>query len=110
MRPLTTPDDLDALLQAPVAILLKHGARCPVSAAARDALMAFEEGDPGIPVAGIEVTGERALSDAIAERTGIRHESPQVMVLVHGAPRWTATKRDISAESIAGALAEVRAS
>ena len=108
MRPLTTPADLDAILEAPVAILLKHGARCPVSAAARDELMTFEQGDPGVPVAGVEVTGERALSDAIAERTGIEHESPQLLVLVNGTPRWTAAKREISAEAIARALAEVQ--
>lgn len=107
MRPITTDADLDALLDAPVALLLKHGARCPVSAAARDELLEFESTGPGVPVAGIEVTGEPGLSRRVTETTGIAHESPQLLVLAHGRPAATLTKREISVRAIAEALREV---
>ena len=32
MRDLTSPDEIDDLLREPEAVLLKHGARCPISA------------------------------------------------------------------------------
>jgi hypothetical protein len=56
MQDVTTPDALDAALTAPEAVLLKHGARCPISAAARDALDAFAADHPDVPVYRVEVT------------------------------------------------------
>jgi bacillithiol system protein YtxJ len=105
MHDVTSPDALDEVLRAPEAVLLKHGARCPISAAARDALDAFAGAHPDVPVYRLEVTGNRALSDQVAERFGVQHESPQAFVLRDGRPVWYAEHFAITAEAVAGHLA-----
>lgn len=101
MHDLTTPNDLDAALGAPEAVLLKHGARCPISAAARDAVALFAAEHPDVPVYGVEVTGHRALSDQLAEQFGVKHESPQLFVLRAGRPVWYAEHYAITPEAVA---------
>jgi bacillithiol system protein YtxJ len=102
MHDVTTRDELDAALQAPEAVLLKHGARCPISAAAREALDAFAAERPGVTIYRLEVTEHRALSDAVAERLGVPHESPQAFVLRDGRPAWYAEHFAITADALAG--------
>lgn len=104
MHDLTTPTELDAALDAPEAVLLKHGARCPISAAARDALTEFAAEHPDVPVYGVEVTGHRALSDQVAERLGVAHESPQAFVLRDGRPVWHAEHFAITPDAVAAHL------
>ena len=101
MRDLTTQDEVDELLRAPAAVLLKHGAHCTVSAAARDEIAIFVAENPEVPVGGIEVTGQRPLSDYIAERLGVAHASPQVFVLSGGEVRWRASHREIRSVALA---------
>lgn len=101
MQDLRSPNDLDAALAAPDAVLLKHGAHCPISAAARDALAAFAAEHPDVLVYGVEVTGYRAVSDLVAERLGVPHESPQVFVLHDGRPVWHAEHFAITSEAVA---------
>ena len=105
MRDLTTQDEVDQLLRAPAAVLLKHGAHCPVSAAARDEIAALVAERPEALVGGVEVTGQRALSDYVAERLGVPHESPQVFVVAAGGVRYRATHREIRTDDIAAQLA-----
>jgi bacillithiol system protein YtxJ len=46
----------------------------------------------------------RDISNAVAEKTGIRHESPQAIVLKNGAPVYHASHFDVSAEAINGEI------
>jgi bacillithiol system protein YtxJ len=105
MQDVTTPQELDALLAAPRAVLLKHGARCPISAAARDVVASLEAGDPSLTVHAVEVTGHRGLSQTVAERLGVPHESPQLFVLRDGRPAWYAEHFDITADAVSSHLA-----
>ncbi|MEJ7809570.1 MAG: bacillithiol system redox-active protein YtxJ [Gemmatimonadaceae bacterium] len=90
----------DALFEASEAVLLKHGAHCIISAGAREEIAAFEEAHPRTEVFAVEVTGQRDLSDQLATRLGVRHQSPQVFVLRRGAVTWHATHHDITAEAL----------
>ena len=80
-------DDLEAALAAshvaPV-ILFKHSETCGVSLMARDGLA--DEPLPA-PVHEVVVQRQRPVSNAMAERLGVRHESPQVFV-VAGVDAW----------------------
>jgi bacillithiol system protein YtxJ len=54
------------------------------------------------------VREDRALSLAVAERTGVRHESPQVICLVGGRASAHASHRDITRETLRRMLPGVR--
>jgi len=100
MLDLTRDADLDAVLGEPEAVLLKHGAHCPISAAARAELKALAARRPDIPIAGLEVTTHLMLSEAVAAWRGVAHESPQAFVLRGGDAVWHATHFDITADAV----------
>ncbi|MEM6646932.1 MAG: bacillithiol system redox-active protein YtxJ [Bacteroidota bacterium] len=84
---LTTDEELgDAIRRSddePV-VLFKHSATCPISSGANQRLTKMAEASE-LPIYRLVVQESRALSDAIEEQFGVRHESPQVLVLVNGA-------------------------
>lgn len=97
---------LDALFaasaQKPV-ILFKHDPYCPISARAfREMARVADD------VAIIDVANDQDIARAIAERTGVRHESPQAIVLRDGAASWSASHGRIKADDVAQAAQAVR--
>ena len=52
----------------------------------------------------IEIQNAREVSNAVAEKTGVRHESPQALLLRDGEVVWNASHGAITVESLAGAL------
>lgn len=76
--------DLEAILRLEKAVLFKHSRSCPVSWAAATQVKRFQEGHPSVPVYTITVQQDRKLSNWIEEQTGIRHESPQVIIFRNG--------------------------
>jgi bacillithiol system protein YtxJ len=105
MQELTTRDAVDDVLRAPEAVLLKHGAHCPISRAARGELQTFTDRQPDVAVYGLEVTEHRDLSDYVAERLGVVHASPQLFVLRDGQPVSRAEHFEISAQRLEQELA-----
>ena len=104
MQNLISQPDVDALIDTDEAILLKHGARCPVSARARDELSAFMASHPDVVVASLEVTANGALSRYAAERLGVEHESPQILLVRRGAVAWHAEHYAITADRLGAQL------
>lgn len=100
--PITERPELDALFQTshqrPV-VLFKHSSLCSVSADT----YAEMSGYPG-RVELIVVQQARGLSDEIETRTGLRHESPQVIVLSQGKPVFHASHWRIKAAAVAQAV------
>ena len=106
MQNLESPQALDGALKAPVAVLLKYSTTCPISANARRELTAFEGRHPDATVYGIDVHRARDLSNEVAGRFGVEHESPQLFVLRGGTPVYTVTHWDISAAELEQQLAD----
>jgi bacillithiol system protein YtxJ len=52
----------------------------------------------------VDVRAQRALSQQIAARSGIRHESPQVIIFRRGLPIWNASHDEITAGELARRL------
>lgn len=81
---LTDPDDLDAAFdrseQEPI-VLYKHSATCGISNRAQRRLGTLVEAADAPPVYEVVVQDARPVSNAIAERLGVRHETPQIIVL-----------------------------
>lgn len=96
---------LEKVLHAEKALLYKHSPICGVSHAAKREIERFVQIHEDILVYAIDVVSERPLSQKAAHRLGIRHESPQAILIVNGRPVWNASHFDITAESLAGAVA-----
>ena len=80
MKTLTSLAGLDALLAEPgPLLLLKHSTRCPISAAALEEVEAFT---PDFVY--LDLLAHRDVSNAIADRLGVPHESPQAILLKGG--------------------------
>lgn len=105
-----TPLDDDAALETALAasheravVVFKHSVSCPVSAFARREVMQLtRDGDP--PVYEIVVQRARALSNAVAARTGIRHESPQAIVFRDGEAIYDASHGRVTADALRRAV------
>ncbi len=99
--PITTEESLDALFtssaQRPV-ILFKHDPSCPISARAYRELDRVEG-----EVALVDVEHDQAIASAVAKRTGIRHESPQVIVVKDVQPVWSASHFNIKTDAVSHA-------
>jgi bacillithiol system protein YtxJ len=52
----------------------------------------------------VNVSRQHDLSEAIEARTGVRHESPQALVLQGGKSVWEASHFSITAEEVRSAL------
>lgn len=84
-------------------LLFKHSRTCPVSHAAHAELQAFRRAHGEVPVRVVVVQDERSLSQAIAAATGVRHESPQALLLHRGGVTWHASHGGITAARLAAA-------
>jgi bacillithiol system protein YtxJ len=100
MRELNSRQEADAAFGCASSIIFKHSTRCPVSASARREMESFTSGGEPVPVYLLDVNACRELSDYVAERTGIEHQSPQVVLLRGGNAEWHASRFDISAHTL----------
>ncbi len=100
MHPIVTDADLDLLLAAPLAVLYKHSPICPTSDAAYEEMLAFRR-HRTVPVYMVDVIHHRPLSRALAERIGVRHASPQAIILRDGVAAWHRSHYEIRAEAMA---------
>lgn len=104
MTQIDTAADLDAAFAAPAALLFKNSMTCPISAAARQEMRQLLDERPDAPLHLLDVNAHKDLSREVARRTGIEHDSPQVILLCNGQPRWFATHYAIHAGEIATEL------
>ena len=62
-----------------------------------------------LPLYVVSVRAQREVSDAITRRFGIRHESPQVLLVHRGAVLWHASHFRVRAAEIQAAVERVAA-
>ena len=95
-------DTVDRLLrksnERPI-VVFKHSNSCSISAVAYREMQQLQS-----EVMLVEVQSARSVSRELAERTGIRHESPQVIVLRNGKAVWNASHFDVNARAVARVL------
>ena len=86
-------------------LLFKHSRTCGISCEALDELHAHvETADPQAAYKLITVQSHRGLSDSAAKRLGIRHETPQAILLKDGRPVWSASHFRITAAALTRAI------
>src|SRR5687767_1819757 len=76
-------------------ILFKHSSTCPISSEAYRRMSQVTN-----EVTLVVVQRARDVSSEIASRTGIRHESPQAIVLRNGEAVWSASHYDITSDAV----------
>jgi bacillithiol system protein YtxJ len=84
----------DASSEKPV-LLFKHSITCPISTDASNQ-MSIVNGDVNIVI----VQSSREISNAIAQRTNIEHESPQAIIIKDGKPIFQASHYGITTDAI----------
>jgi bacillithiol system protein YtxJ len=102
-RTVTSVDDLDRLIsrsEEETVVLFNHDPYCPISARAFSEVQGVDR-----EIAIIDVSRERTVTREIEQRTGVRHESPQVIVLRDGSPVWSASHFAITSDAVDSALA-----
>jgi bacillithiol system protein YtxJ len=99
MHLIVNESDVAALLAAPLAVLYKHSPICSTSGFAYDEMLAFRRLSQ-VPVYLVDVVKHRALSRALAERTGVTHASPQAIILRQGVPAWYRSHFEIEAQAM----------
>jgi bacillithiol system protein YtxJ len=86
-------------------LLFKHSRTCGVSCEAMDELYAhLAERRTEATYKVITVQSHRTVSDCAATRLGVRHETPQAILLRNGKPVWNASHFRITAEALARAI------
>lgn len=80
----------------------KHSTACPVSAAAARVV---ERTDFDLPVYRVDVIEQRRLSDQVAKRYGVRHESPQLLKIERDAATTVLSHHRISPAELARVIA-----
>ena len=92
-------EELASLSQKAPVVVFKHSTACPISAAAYSEMSRFDG-----EVALVEVQRAGRLSKEIAQRTGVAHESPQVLVLRKGKVVWDASHWNVNAAAVQEAV------
>ena len=109
LTPLNDVQSLDAAIaesaDRPV-LLFKHSRYCGVSCEALDELRSHIEtrADGVVSYRMITVQTHRPVSDAVAHRLGLRHETPQAILLRDGKVIWNASHFRITATQLDQAL------
>ena len=104
MKKLSTEQELETVFAEETAVLYKHSTRCPISANAHQDLEGFLAANPDAPLYLVDVHASADLSERIVEKTGIEHQSPQLILLRKGAPSWTRARMEITAEELSEQL------
>jgi bacillithiol system protein YtxJ len=101
-------EDLDRLLaetsDRPL-LLFKHSLTCGTSAEALDELIDHLSADKlDASYAIVTVQSHRELSNAVSKRLGIRHETPQALLIRHGRVIWSASHFRVTAAAVQSAI------
>ena len=108
LKELTTLAELDAALATSAAqpiLIYKHSLTCGSSGVAYEEVLELTEGSmlPGSAFL-VRVQAAGDVSRAIEVRLGIRHESPQILLIVEGRVGWHASHFRVTASAISAAM------
>jgi bacillithiol system protein YtxJ len=84
----------DVLNREAAFYLLKHSLTCPISAAAKQEYDRFSL-DTKLPLYTLYVQEARELSNSIAKRYAVKHESPQVLLFENNQIIWNTSHYEI---------------
>lgn len=83
--------------------IFKHSATCPISSGAHKSVAAAE-GSIDLPVYLLVIQNNRPLSAEVEQHFGVKHESPQLILVRDGKAVWDASHYRITAKAIEAAV------
>ncbi|PLR98173.1 bacillithiol system redox-active protein YtxJ [Bacillus sp. T33-2] len=100
MKQMKSVEEFDNQIEtAGTFFILKHSTTCPISQAAYDEYVKFSNGSE-LPTFYLTVQESRRLSNHIAEKYEITHESPQAILFKDSKPAWHASHWKITGKSL----------
>ena len=104
--PLESEGQLDSIKEAKgYSVIFKHNTTCPISKMTRRNFEADANVLPkDTPVYFLDLLAHRDISNAIAERFNVTHESPQLLLIKDGVCSYHRSLYDISAKETAEAI------
>lgn len=94
-------EELDQAIKQSVdkpVLFFKHSTRCSISSMALNSFENNWNGTDEVDLYFLDLLSHRDISNAIAEKTNVVHQSPQVIVLKNNEVVYTATHSGINAE------------
>lgn len=96
-------DDMDAVLKASTGkqiLVLKHSAICPISAGGKREVDRFLAENGSVEAYLVVVQQQRSVSRELAEKLGVKHETPQVLLIKDGKAEkvwnhWSIRKKEM---------------
>lgn len=105
MERIETQEQFDQIVDKENFFILKHSNTCPISQAAYDEYEQYMN-DSTVKSYYLIVQTSRELSNYIAERFHIKHESPQAILFVNGDVAWHASHWKITSKSLEAVVQE----
>jgi len=100
MFAITTPEEVDAFIDSqPITAIFKAGT-CHKTMQGWGYVEKVLRERPGIPVGIIRVVEHRPASNRVAERSGITHHSPQIILFRNGEPLFELNNWEITLENL----------
>lgn len=94
-------DELFTLSYSKPVVIFKHSMTCPISSNAYEQMSQLDH-----EVSLIVVQRARDLSRELETRTGVRHESPQAIILRNGQAVWNASHWRVTRDAVEQALGQ----
>lgn len=111
MTKMTSIEQLNSAVEASEGqplLLFKHSTRCPISANAYQEMNNYLQNNPNenVNYGIIYVVEDRPVSNEAADKLGVKHESPQAILVKNGFPVWHTSHSDITSSTLTNALSE----
>jgi len=88
-------------------LIFKHSSACPISARAYEEVRAFSREKPeDLKMAMVLVIEHRPVSNVIAHEFGVKHESPQVLLIEGDRVLWHTSHWDVTRDNLLKAVAD----
>ncbi|MCO5247899.1 MAG: bacillithiol system redox-active protein YtxJ [Chitinophagales bacterium] len=96
---ITSEEQIDDMMTSPQsAVIFKHSTRCPISSMAKNRLERTWDSPKEIYY--LDLLKHRDLSNYIAQKSGVEHESPQIIVFKEGKAVYDSSHSAIISEDI----------
>ncbi|MCH9016096.1 MAG: bacillithiol system redox-active protein YtxJ [Gemmatimonadetes bacterium] len=108
LQPVENREELERILEAPLALIYKHSTICGLSSKAIREVESFVGRHPDVPVYIIDVLRNRAITMEVQDRLGVRHKSPQVIVVANGEAKWHKSHWGIKSKVLSRQIAALK--